>query len=189
MRIGLYFGSFNPVHIGHLIIASHVHNQVSCGQVWFVVTPQNPFKKQGTLLNENHRKRLLDLAIEHDFRFRTSSVEFHMPRPSYTIDTLVHLSDRYPEHEFFIILGSDAYSNIERWKNAEVLLRDYDLVVFERPGFPVEISRSRVTVLEQTPLLTISSTYVRSLISQKKSIQYLVPQEVADEIHAQHYYF
>lgn len=187
MKIGLYFGSFNPVHIGHLIIASHVFEETSCGQIWFVVSPQNPLKKQSTLLNENHRKRLLDLAIEDDDRFRSTNIEFKLARPSFTIDTMIHLDEQYPEHQFFIIMGSDSFSNIKKWKNSDILLKNYDVVVYERPGFKTEGHHKRVRVL-QAPLLSISSTYVRSLVHSNKSIRYLVPDIVRREIEVHHFY-
>ena len=117
MKIGLYFGSFNPVHHGHLIIASYVANNTDCQQVWFVVTPQNPLKSQHSLLNESHRKHLLDLSIEGDEQLRSSNIEFKLPKPSYTIDTLTYLSEQYPQHTFAVIMGGDAFTNIKKWKN------------------------------------------------------------------------
>ena len=117
MKIGLYFGSFNPIHTGHLIIASHVSNYTDLQEIWFVISPQNPFKKSSSLLNENHRKFLVDLAIEGEDKLKSSNIEFKLPKPSYTVDTLLYLNEKYPKHEFSIIIGSDSYLNIEHWKN------------------------------------------------------------------------
>ncbi|HET7115750.1 MAG TPA: nicotinate (nicotinamide) nucleotide adenylyltransferase [Hanamia sp.] len=189
MKIGLYFGSFNPIHNGHLIIASHIANYTALDRVWFVISPQNPLKQNASLINENHRKHLIDLAIEGEKKLRSSNIEFKLPRPSYTIDTLTHLNDRYPQHEFSIIMGSDSFGNIKKWKNYEVLLRDYEVIIYERPGFKVnsEMLTAKIKVLH-SPLLQISSTHIRDMIHGKKSIRYLVPDVVKEEIERQQYY-
>jgi len=122
MKIGLYFGSFNPIHIGHLIIASHIVNNTDCDEVWFVVSPQNPFKSSSTLLNENHRLELVKIAIEGETKIKASNVEFKMPKPSYTIDTLIYLSEKYSKNSFSIIMGSDGFQNIEKWKNYKQII-------------------------------------------------------------------
>ena len=140
MKIGLYFGSFNPVHVGHLIIANHVLNETNIEKLWFVVSPQNPFKKESTLLNEYHRLHLVRLATENDNRIKASEIEFTLPRPSYTIDTLAYLAEKFPEHEFAIIMGSDSYQNLPNWKNGELINANYDIYVYQRP----EIGRAHV---------------------------------------------
>ena len=188
MKIGLYFGSFNPVHIGHLIIASYIANHTDLEQVWFVVSPQNPLKKETSLLNEQHRKHLIDLSIEGEKKLKTSNVEFKLPKPSYTIDTLTYLDEQYPRHQFSMIMGSDSFSNIKRWKNYEVLLKNYHIYIYERPGFKVAANPdSRITLL-RAPLLEISSTHIRELLHLRKSIRYLVPDIVKEEIELHHYY-
>jgi len=188
VKIGLYFGSFNPIHTGHLIIASHVANNTLLEQVWFVISPQNPLKKGQSLLNEHHRKRLVDLCIEGEKKLKTSNVEFKLPKPSYTIDTLTYLTEKYPDHEFSIIMGSDSFSNIKKWKNYEILLKNYALFIYERPGFAVAANpAARITIL-QAPLLEISSTHIRELVHLKKSIRYLVPDIVKEEIELHQYY-
>ncbi len=188
MTVGLYFGSFNPIHIGHLIIANHIANNTSLNQVWFVISPQNPLKKERTLLNERHRKHLIDLCIEGEKKLRTNDIEFRLPKPSYTIDTMAYLSEKYPQTTFSIIMGSDSFTNIKRWKNYELLLKNYEIYIYERPGFKVkEKLKARLTML-QAPLLEISSTHVRELIRLKKSIRYLVPDIVKEEIESQQYY-
>ncbi|MFY7651295.1 MAG: nicotinate (nicotinamide) nucleotide adenylyltransferase [Chitinophagaceae bacterium] len=189
MKVGLYFGSFNPIHIGHLLIANHVLNNCAINQVWFVVSPHNPLKQQHTLLNEYSRFHLVNLAIENNPQFRSSDIEFKMPKPSYTIDTLTALSAKYPDYEFSVIMGGDSYSNIEHWKNYTVLLANYPVVVYNRPGFSIkERGNEKLTILNNAPLLSISSTEIRKLIKEKKSIQYFVPDKVIQEIEASHYY-
>ena len=188
MKIGLYFGSFNPIHIGHLIIASHIANNTLLEQVWFVISPQNPLKKEASLLNEYHRKHLIDLSIECEKKLKTSAVEFKLPRPSFTIDTLTYLAEKYPQHQFSIIMGSDSFSNIKRWKNYEILLKNYSIYIYERPGFPVPKNQDANITILQAPLLEISSTHIRELIHLKKSIRYLVPDIVREEIEQHQYY-
>jgi nicotinate-nucleotide adenylyltransferase len=188
MKIGLYFGSFNPVHIGHCIIASHFVQNTDLERVWMVVSPQNPFKETAGLLNEYHRLHLVKLATENDTRLRASDIEFHLPRPSYTIDTLTYLKEKHPEHEFMILLGSDGLQNLPRWKNADVLVQNHPLYVYRRPGFDaVNPLNARMTVAE-APLLEISSTHIREMIKQGKSVRYLVPDKVLEEIETYHYY-
>jgi nicotinate-nucleotide adenylyltransferase len=189
MKVGLYFGSFNPVHNGHLIIANYIANYSSLDQVWFVVSPQNPLKKSISLINENHRKHLIDLAIDNEKKLRSSNVEFKLPKPSYTIDTLTYLEDQYPKHEFSIIMGSDSFSNIKKWKNYQRLLERYEIIIYQRPGFMVasEVAQGKVRIMD-APLLQISSTIIRDMIHQKKSIRYLVPDVVKAEIETHQYY-
>src|SRR6201987_1840618 len=124
MNIGLFFGSFNPIHIGHLIIANHVAQETDLNQVWFVVSPQNPLKASGSLLNEYHRLHLVKVAIEEENKLRASDIEFHLPKPSYTVDTLAYLKEKFPQHQFSIIMGSDSFSNLINWKNYEVIAKN-----------------------------------------------------------------
>jgi nicotinate-nucleotide adenylyltransferase len=182
MRIGLYFGSFNPIHMGHLIIASHVLNCTDIQKVWFVISPQNPFKHSSTLLNEFDRLHLVQKAIEDDGRFKAIDIEFSLPKPSYTSATLAYLTEKYPSYEFYIIMGSDSYQNIAKWKNADFILNNFHILVYERPGFPVQPINDRKVEVMKAPLLEISATHIRSLIQEGKSIKYLVHQKVEDEI-------
>ncbi len=182
MEIGLYFGSFNPIHIGHLIIASHVCNKTPVGKVWFVVSPQNPFKNSSQLLNEYDRLHLVNLALEDDPRFQSTNIEFSLPRPSYTIDTLIYLEEKFPQHKFSLVMGSDSWQNFKSWKNYDQILKVYRVTVYERPGFPVKTPHENLVVLKDAPLLQISASYIRSLLKEKKSVRYLVPPKVEEEI-------
>src|SRR4051794_25548930 len=169
MKIGLYFGSFNPIHMGHLIIASFVANNTTVQQVWFVVSPHNPLKKSSTLLNEYHRLHLVKLAIEEDPQLKASDIEFKLPRPSFTIDTLTYLGEKYPAHEFSIIMGSDSFQNLSKWKNYDQLIKNYSFLVYSRSGFEVNTDLKNVQILK-APLLEISSTHLRQAIKGGKSI-------------------
>ena len=188
MKIGLYFGSFNPVHIGHLIIANHAVNETGLNQVWFVVSPQNPFKQSASLLNEYHRLHLIKSAIDGENNLRASSVEFNMPKPSYTVDSLAYLKEKHPEHKFSILMGSDGFQNLNKWKNYEVIVANHSIYIYKRPGFEVtETFGATIHVLD-APLLEISSTHIRELIKNKKSIRFLVPDIVKEEIELAGYY-
>ena len=188
MKVALYFGSFNPIHNGHLIIASHAVQFTDIQEVWFVVSPQNPFKKANTLLNENHRLNLVRTAIEGENKIKASNVEFKLPKPSYTINTLAYLKEKYPVNEFCILLGSDGLQNIENWKNAETIIKEHELYVYERPGFNILENSEMKVVKISAPLLDISSTHIRSLLAKEKSIRYLVPDSVKEEIENNAYY-
>lgn len=189
MNIGLYFGSFNPIHTGHLIIASHVLEHSDLDKIWFVVSPHNPLKESHTLLNEYDRLHLAELAVKNNPGFRVSNVEFHLPKPSYTIDTLAYLSEKFPLEKFTVIMGSDSYQNLPRWKNYERILEYYKIVVFERPGFILDRDSlpANVSVLK-APLLEISSTHIRTQVKEGRSIRYLVPDGVAECIAENRYY-
>lgn len=187
MKIGLYFGSFNPIHIGHLIIASHIVENTDLKKIWFVVSPQNPLKQANSLLNEYNRLHLVQTAIEADTRFKASDVEFKLPKPSYTIDTLTYLSEKYPTHQFTVIMGSDSYCNLHRWKNYEQLVKNYSIIVYNRPGFEVKENIYNATVLN-APMLDISSTTIREQIKNGKSIEYLVSDPVFKELSDNGYY-
>jgi len=188
MKVGLYFGSFNPIHIGHLIIASHILTEMDVQKVWFVISPQNPFKKSATLLNEYDRFHLVQKAIEGDDRLRASDVEFSLPKPSYTVHTLAYLSEKFPAHSFSIIMGSDSFQNLHKWKNADVIIANYPLIVYKRPGFDIEDNQNATIKVMNAPLLEISATHIRNLIAAGKSIKYLVPEDVETEIEESRFY-
>jgi nicotinate-nucleotide adenylyltransferase len=188
MKIGLYFGSFNPVHIGHLIIASHAVNETDLNQVWFVVSPQNPFKQSASLLNEYHRLHLIKSAIDGENNLRASSIEFNLPKPSYTAHSLAYLKEKHPEHEFSILMGSDGFQNLNKWKNFEIIVANHSIYIYKRQGFGVtETFGANIHILN-APILEISSTHIRELIKNKKSIRFLVPDIVKEEIELAGYY-
>ncbi len=188
MHIGLYFGSFNPVHIGHLIVADHIVSNSDIDKVWFVVSPHNPLKEAHTLLNEYDRLHLVELAIEDNVKFRASNVEFFLQKPSYTIDTLTYLTERFPLEQFSIILGSDSFQNLERWKNFEQLVSKYPFIVYRRPGFEIKDTYGAQISIMNAPLLEISSSFVRRQIKEKKSVRYLLPEAVNNYITENRYY-
>ncbi|XZF16690.1 nicotinate (nicotinamide) nucleotide adenylyltransferase [Chitinophagaceae bacterium MMS25-I14] len=188
MHIGLFFGSFNPVHLGHLIIANHIIEHTEVDKIWFVVSPHNPLKDSHSLLNEYDRLHLVELAIKDNSRFRASNVEFHLPKPSYTIDTLTYLSEKFPLEKFTIIMGSDSFQNIHRWKNYDQLLQRYSIVVYNRPGFEVRETHGADITVTDAPLLEISATFIRRQIREGKSVRYLLPDEVRQYILDSKYY-
>lgn len=188
MKIGLYFGSFNPIHIGHLIIANHIAYNKEVDEVWFVVSPQNPLKKTAGLLNEHHRYALVKMAVEDEKKLKVSNVEFNMPKPSYTIDTLLYLTEKYNNHDFTVIIGSDSYQNIEKWKNYKQIILNYNILIYLRPSYPVSEKLPQNIKIVDAPLLEISSTQIRKNIKEKKSIRYLVTDKVLEEIEEKAYY-
>lgn len=188
MKIGLFFGSFNPIHVGHLIIANHILNETDIEKVWFIISPQNPFKKEISLLSEYHRLHLVRLATEDDIRIKASDIEFHLPRPSYTANTLVHLAEKYPQDDFCIIMGSDSFQNLHKWRNYETIIKHYPIYVYERRGFEVENNIGAILTIVQAPLLELSATALRKNIKESKSIRYMVPDKVLEEIEKGGYY-
>jgi nicotinate-nucleotide adenylyltransferase len=188
MKIGLYFGSFNPVHFAHLIIANHILNETDIEKIWFVVSPQNPFKAESNLLNEYHRLHLVRLATEDDTRIKVSDIEFGLPKPSYTSSTLAYLAEKYPEHQFSIIMGSDSFQNLHQWKNYEVIVKNYPLYVYIRPGFEAKNNIGANLHVLDAPLLQLSSTQLRNYIREGKSVRYMIPDKVLDEIEKAGYY-
>jgi nicotinate-nucleotide adenylyltransferase len=188
MNIGLYFGSFNPIHIGHCIIASHIVQNVSLDSVWFVVSPQNPLKQSSSLLNEYHRLHLVQLAVEDEAKLKACDIEFHLPRPSYTINSIAYLNEKYPDKTFSIIIGSDSLQNLDKWKNAHTLVKNHTFFVYKRPGFEIINPLKAPVRIVDAPLLEISSTHIRDTLKKGKSIRYLVPDKVHDEIERCHYY-
>jgi nicotinate-nucleotide adenylyltransferase len=188
MNIGLYFGSFNPIHIGHLIIANHVLNETPIKKIWFIVSPQNPFKESKTLLNEFDRLHLVRLATQDDNRIKCSDIEFNLPKPSYTSNTLAFLSEKYPEHQFSIIMGSDSYQNLDKWKNYETIINNYPVYVYKREGHEIKKTFDKEAVTLNAPIIQISASQIREHIRSAKSIRYLVPEIVREEIESRKFY-
>ncbi|UOQ98800.1 nicotinate (nicotinamide) nucleotide adenylyltransferase [Hymenobacter sp. 5317J-9] len=182
-RIGLLFGSFNPVHVGHLILAEHFATRTDLAEVWLVVTPHNPFKEAKDLLPDTERLRLVELALAGNPRLRAESIEFGLPRPSYTIATLDALRLRHPGHDFVLLMGSDNVPGLPRWQESARLLAEVDIYVYPRPGYelPESAAFPRLRVLA-APLLDISATYIRESLRTGQSIRYLVPAAVEAEL-------
>ncbi|MEN8250023.1 MAG: nicotinate (nicotinamide) nucleotide adenylyltransferase [Bacteroidota bacterium] len=183
MKIGLFFGTFNPIHIGHLIIANIMVETSDLNQVWFVVSPQNPFKKSKTLAHEFDRYDMVQAAINDSYHLRVSDIEFNMPRPSYTVDTLAFITDKYPEHNFSLIIGEDNLLSFKKWKNYKAILDNYGLYVYPRPtDSKPELADHPNIHWVDAPILNISATYIRDLVKRNKSIKYLVPDLVEQMI-------
>lgn len=189
MKIGLLFGSFNPIHIGHLIIANYMANHTDLDKVWLVVSPQNPLKKYGDLINTYDRLEMAKLATDNSKNISVSDVELRLPQPSYTIDTLAHLKEKYPEHEFAIIMGSDNLGTLHKWKNYKLILRDYKIYVYPRPGHEnAEFASHPSVTITMTPLMELSASFIRKSLSEKKNVQYFVPDQVLDFIESKNLY-
>jgi nicotinate-nucleotide adenylyltransferase len=182
MHIGLFFGSFNPVHVGHLIIAEAALNHTGIDRLWMIVSPQNPFKKKANLLSEYNRLRMAELGIGDNIRMQASNIEFHLPKPSYTIDTLTYLRDKYPDYTFSLIMGQDNLLYFHKWKNYEAILKYYKVFVYPRGNDTpeTELDDHPNVSFFKAPLLDISATYIRETIRSDKSIRYLVPEAVRE---------
>ncbi|WP_236973774.1 nicotinate (nicotinamide) nucleotide adenylyltransferase [Membranihabitans maritimus] len=179
MEIGLFFGSFNPVHTGHMIIANHVANWSGLDEVWMIVTPQNPLKERSNLAKDYDRLHMVQLAIGDNPKLRASNIEFSLPKPSYTVDTLIYLKEKYPVHEFTLIMGGDNLQNLHKWKNYNVLLENYKILVYKRPEYLENQYQDRKNIsLVEAPLMEISSTFIRKSLKKGKSVRYLVPDPV-----------
>ncbi len=187
MKVGLFFGSFNPIHIGHLIIANIMQDRTDLDEVWFIVSPQNPFKKRKSLLHEFDRLKMVELAIEDHFQFKAMDIEFHMPKPSYTVDTLTYLSDKYPQHEFKLIIGGDNLTHFHKWKNSDQILENYGLYVYPRPGESKNFEHANICYVD-APLIDISATFIRNSIQNGHSVKYLLPSLVEDYIKGKKFY-
>ena len=182
-KIGLFFGSFNPIHIGHLIIANYMANFTELDEVWFVVSPQNPFKEKKSLGNMYDRLEMVNLAIEGSEKLRASDIEFNLPQPSYTIDTLVYLQEKYPNKDFVLIMGEDNLAGFMKWKNADIILRDYRIIVYPRPGYDGgELKNHPSVTMTDTPVMELSSTFVRKAIKENRNIKFFTPDKVVEFI-------
>lgn len=189
IKTGLFFGSFNPIHIGHLIIASYLVDHSDLKEVWFVVSPHNPLKEKKSLLEDHHRLALVNIAVEDDDRFRSSNIEFGMPQPSFTIDTLVRFEEKHSNRKFILISGSDIFPTFHKWKNWELLLSNYHIYVYNRPGYsPGKYSDHPNIRQFEAPLLQISSSYIRQSIHEGKDVRYLLPEKVWEYMREMHFY-
>lgn len=195
METGLFFGSFNPVHAGHMIIANYIAEYTALKEIWFVVSPQNPLKSKDTLLDDRDRLYMVQLAIGDDSRFRVTDIEFTLPRPSYTIDTLAYLKERYPERSFSLIMGEDNLYTLDKWKNAEELVKRHRIIVYPRlnPGIRSNKKLSDILAMADVarvnaPVIEISGTFIRKAISQGRDVSWFVPAAVWKYIREMHYY-
>lgn len=179
MQIGLFFGSFNPIHVGHTVLANYMASFTDLEQVWFVVSPHNPLKEKASLLNQNQRLHMVNLAIEDNPLFKSSNIEFGLPQPSYTVNTLAHLHEKYPQHKFSLIMGEDNIQSFTKWKNYEEILKNYFIYVYPRPGCDCgEFKTHPHLVFTEAPLMDISSTFIRKAIKDKKNVSCFMPQKV-----------
>lgn len=188
-KTGLFFGSFNPIHQGHMMLANYLVEFTDLRSVWFVISPHNPFKKKDSLLDDHHRHQLVQEAVGDDPRFYASTIEFDMPKPSYTIDTLTHLSERYPEKEFVLLCGADVLPTFYKWKNYAQILENYKLLVYNRPGgFENPYVGHPAVKMVEAPQFDISSSFIRKSIRQGKDVRYFLPGNVYNYIREMHFY-
>ncbi|MBL7838546.1 MAG: nicotinate-nucleotide adenylyltransferase [Cyclobacteriaceae bacterium] len=194
MKVGLFFGSFNPIHIGHLIIANIMAETTDLDKVWFVVTPHNPLKPSKSLLHDFDRYDMVRAAVYEHYKLQVSDVEFHLPKPNYTIHTLVHLTEKHPDKQFKVIIGEDNLDSFTKWKNYERIIEDYGLYVYPRlqtPGAPVtnsDLKRHPNVRMVEAPLMDISATFIRNCIKKGQSVRYLVPDSVEAIIRDKKFY-
>lgn len=191
MKIGLYFGTFNPIHIGHLIIANHMAEHSDLDQIWMVVTPHNPHKKKSTLLDDYHRLHMVHLATEDFPKIHPSDIEFKLPQPNYTVNTLAHLQEKFPQHEFSLIMGEDNLNSLHKWKNYEVILQNHDIYVYPRVNSG-EIEEQFVNHPKihsvGAPVIELSSTFIRESIKKGKSVVPMLPHKVWEYIEHNNFY-
>ena len=189
MHIGLFFGSFNPVHIGHLAIADYMINYTDMEQIWLMVSPQNPLKNKNQLLDQNNRLHLVNLALDFHPTIKASNFEFDLPQPSYTINTLVRLKEKYPEHQFSLIMGQDNLQSFNKWKNYEEILKRHHIYVYPRPGCAAsEFDTHPHVHFTEAPVMDISSTFIRNAIKGKKDMRFFLHSKVWEEIDSMNYY-
>ncbi len=188
-KIGLFFGSFNPIHYGHLMIANHIVSDYDLNQVWFVISPCNPFKEKQSLLDEHHRLAMVKIAIDDNVNLRASDIEFGLSKPSYTTHTLAYLIDKYPYKEFSLIMGADNLINFRKWKNYEFILENFAIYVYPRPEANIDEWLKYPNIhLTNAPVTDISSSFIRNRIANKQSIRYLIPDKVIEYIDEMHFY-
>ena len=188
MKIGLFFGSFNPMHIGHKIIASYMEEFSDLGKVIFVVSPENPLKQKKALLNQNHRLQIIRAEVEDNPKLAVSDIEFSMPQPSYTINTLMRLKADYPENEYALIVGADNLQNLHKWKNYEQILENYSIYVYPRPGIEINRAHQNIHIISGVPQMEISASFIRDSIKRGKDVSYLMPEKVWQYVDEMNFY-
>jgi len=187
--VGLFFGSFNPIHIGHLAIANYMLMFTEMSELWFVVSPHNPFKKRHNMLSENDRLHLVNLAIEDNPSYRSCNIEFGMPKPSYTINTLARLTDKYPQRKFSLIMGSDILEQFHKWKNSEVIVANYHRYIYPRPETPPHLMENIPNAtLVNAPLMDISSSFIRKAIADGKDLPFFLHEKVYQYVSEMNFY-
>ena len=189
MKVGLFFGSFNPIHIGHLAIAQFMLENTSLEKIWFVVSPQNPFKTKETLLDQQHRLTIVRIAVEDDPRMHASNIEFNLPIPSYTVDTLTYLRESHPNEEFSLIMGQDNLLHFHKWKNYTCILEHHSIYVYPRPNCKAcDMETNEKIHLTDAPLMDISAEFIRKSIREKKDVSYFLPQKIYSYIDEMNFY-
>ncbi|WP_426275731.1 nicotinate (nicotinamide) nucleotide adenylyltransferase [Chryseobacterium sp. S-02] len=191
-KVGLFFGSFNPIHIGHLILANYILENSDMNEVWFVVSPQNPFKDKKTLLNDHNRLDMVELALKNYPYIKASNVEFSLPKPSYTIDTLTYLNEKYPKYSFSLIMGEDNLKSLHKWKNADYLMKNYHIIVYPR----VSEGEAKISdyqnheniSLIKAPIIELSATEIRNMIKENKNVRPMLPPEVFEYLDGSSFY-
>jgi nicotinate-nucleotide adenylyltransferase len=190
-NIGLYFGTFNPVHIGHLAIANYLVENSDLYEIWMVITPHNPFKKKKTLLDDYQRLHMVHLATDDYDKIKASNIEFGLPQPNYTVNTLAHLSEKYPDKEFTLIMGADNLKSLHKWKNYEVILEDYSIIVYPRVStgeVPKEFENHPKIKNIPAPVMEVSSTMIRNGIAEGKDLRYFMHHQVQEYVEEMHFY-
>lgn len=192
-KIGLFFGSFNPIHIGHLILANYILEKSDMDELWFVVSPQNPFKDKKSLLNDHNRLDMVNLSIKNYPRMRVSDVEFGLPKPSYTIDTLTYLHEKFPDSQFSLIMGEDNLAGLHKWKNADLLMKNHQIIVYPRvfeekkKDAKYNIDNDNITLIT-APIIELSATEIRQMIKDNKNVRPMLPPEVFDYLDGSSFY-
>lgn len=191
-KVGLFFGSFNPIHIGHLILANYIIENTDMDELWFVVSPQNPFKDKKSLLKDHNRLDMVQLAVKNYPKLRASNVEFSLPIPSYTIDTLAYLHEKYPEYSFSLIMGEDNLKGLKKWKNSETLIKNYQIIVYPRIATegekPAENVEHENISIVKAPIIELSATEIRKMIKEGKNVRPMLPPEVFEYLDGSNFY-
>jgi nicotinate-nucleotide adenylyltransferase len=188
MKVGLFFGSFNPIHVGHMVLANYMLEFTDLDKVWFVISPHNPLKNKSSLLDEKQRLQMVRIAIEDNAKLKASDVEFKLSQPSYTVHTLAYLKEKYPKNEFVLIMGADNLATFHKWKNFEEILKYHKIYVYPRKDNEVKESKYKNVKFTNAPVIEISSTLIRSAIKEKKDVRYFVPEKVWEYIKEMHFY-